>query len=171
VPIGAFALATRSAGAVLRTDLICLGTDAILALALIPAIGLYGAVAANALSQVLSLLLMSEIVIRRLNVARSEVMSSARIFLAGPVIGIEAILVSSLLPLGPVVAAAVALLMGVATMRLALALIPSIKLHVADLETVLDRAPAPLARPMALMARLSGLASTGGAAARDETQL
>lgn len=95
-PMLAFAFATRSAPALLRANLICLMVDAALALSLIPLVGLWGAVAASAVAQILSLVLLTRISRRSLGVSTRELVRSTRTFYIGAALGTAAALVCAL---------------------------------------------------------------------------
>ena len=68
LPLAMLVFATRNAGSMLRINLVCVVVDAALAIGLVPLIGLWGAVTANASAQLLSVLLISTVAIRRLGV-------------------------------------------------------------------------------------------------------
>lgn len=86
-PVTAFAFATRSAPQILRVNLICLGADIALTVGLVPILGLWGAVIGNASAQITSLLLMSLVVSRRLDVPMKGLLRDAGVFGVGLVLG------------------------------------------------------------------------------------
>jgi O-antigen/teichoic acid export membrane protein len=86
-PISAFAFATRSAAQVLRINLVCLVVDAAVAFACVPLFGLWGAVVANGVAQVLSLLWMAKLVSTRLGLNLSAIVKPLRLFVAALVLG------------------------------------------------------------------------------------
>lgn len=89
-PVGAFAFATRSAQLVLRTQLICLILDVALVLSLVPFIGLWGAVIANAGAQISGLALLSNVVSRKLGVSLAAIGEDLSLFWLGAGLGIAA---------------------------------------------------------------------------------
>ncbi|WP_325453211.1 lipopolysaccharide biosynthesis protein [Humibacter sp.] len=66
-PVGAFMSARLRSDLVLRTNLVALGTDAVLAFGLIPPFGLWGAIAANAGAQLVSVIVLAAIEARQSN--------------------------------------------------------------------------------------------------------
>lgn len=161
VPVSAFALATRSAGAVLRTNLLCLLTDAALAVTLIPVLGLYGAVVANGAAQVLSLALLTRVVNRRVGTTWSDTANTCRAFALGPIIGSAAIAIGSVVPSGALVRAIVALGVGLALFHLAARISPAIRLPAEDLAEVVGRLPRSLKPVFRSGLRLCGLLIEG----------
>jgi O-antigen/teichoic acid export membrane protein len=83
VPLGMFILATRNAGSMLRINLICLALDAALAIGLVPVLGLWGAVGANAAAQLLSFTLLTIIAIRRVGIETRAVGGACRPLILG----------------------------------------------------------------------------------------
>jgi O-antigen/teichoic acid export membrane protein len=79
-PLNAFAFATRSAAQLLRVNLLCLFFDAAVAFGAIPLLGLWGAVAANAGAQALSLLALVRLVSRRLDYSQRSIILQCRLF-------------------------------------------------------------------------------------------
>jgi O-antigen/teichoic acid export membrane protein len=92
-PVGAFAFATRSAQLVLRTQLVCLALDAALVFSLVPLIGLWGAVAANVGAQLAALVLLADVVSRRLGVSTATMAEDLGLFWLGSALGTAAGLV------------------------------------------------------------------------------
>lgn len=86
-PIRAFAFATRSAAAVLRANVTCLAVDALLAVSLVPALGLWGAVVANGVAQILSFVLLTRIVSRKLDVSVGLFLRETRLFWLATIVG------------------------------------------------------------------------------------
>jgi O-antigen/teichoic acid export membrane protein len=86
-PLTAFAFATRSAAQLLRINVGCLVADAALAVATIPFIGLSGAVLANATAQMLSLVWMTRLVSRRLELRLGVIVRNLRLFGVGLLLG------------------------------------------------------------------------------------
>lgn len=97
-PLGSFAFATRSAAAVLRTNLVCLVLDAAVAFTVIPVLGIWGAVLANATSQGLSLFLLARIVRTKMSFGGRLVMASSKVFPVGALVGGLDVGVCSILP-------------------------------------------------------------------------
>lgn len=92
-PLTSFAFATRSAPRVLRINTVSLAVDAVLAISLIPLIGLWGAVAANAAAQVLSLCWVAVLVAKRLDLELGDILQALPLFAAGISVGaLEALL-------------------------------------------------------------------------------
>jgi hypothetical protein len=72
---------------------VCLAADALLAISLIPVIGLWGAVTANAASQLLSLGWMTSLVARRLGLGLRHIVRAMPLFALGAVLGaVEAVI-------------------------------------------------------------------------------
>jgi O-antigen/teichoic acid export membrane protein len=68
LPLSMLVFATRNAGSVLLINLVCVAVDAALAIGLVPLVGLWGAVVANASAQSLSLGLLMIVAIRRVGI-------------------------------------------------------------------------------------------------------
>lgn len=83
VPLTMFILATRNAGSMLRVNLVCLAVDAALAIALVPILGLWGAVMANATAQLLSFGLLSVVAVRRVGIDAVPAARACRPLLLG----------------------------------------------------------------------------------------
>jgi O-antigen/teichoic acid export membrane protein len=146
VPVSAFALATRSATAILRADLACLIVDAVLAFSLIPVIGLAGAVTASASAQVLSLVLLVRVVVRRMEIRVVDVVSATRSFWWGPIGSVLAVVVVALthlpMPVELVMAIAIGLVSTCSVYR-----IGSMRLEARELADVLRNLPNSLHPP------------------------
>jgi O-antigen/teichoic acid export membrane protein len=127
-PLTAFAFATRSAAQVLRINVVCLVVDAAMAFSLVPLLGLWGAVLANAAAQALSLLWMTRLVSDRLGITISQIVRPLRLFVIGLGLGaIEATICVPLHGVGelgiPVVIAA-----SLVVLRVLLGLFPQLRL-------------------------------------------
>ena len=68
LPLSMLVFATRNAGSVLLINLVSVFVDAALAIGLVPIVGLWGAVAANAVTQLISLGLLAIVAIRRVGI-------------------------------------------------------------------------------------------------------
>jgi O-antigen/teichoic acid export membrane protein len=145
VPVSAFAFATRSAAAVLRADLVCLVVDALLALTLIPVVGLTGAVVASASAQVLSLLLLVRVVVRRMRIGTADIAGPARSFLWGPVGGVLAVTVARASDLRAAPAVVLAVAVGLASTAVVFRLGP-MRLDVEEMTRLDDNLPVPVRR-------------------------
>ena len=83
VPMTMFVLATRHAGSMLRVNLACLIVDAGLAIGLVPVLGLWGAVAANASAQLLSFTLLTVVAVRRVHIDAGAIGQACRPLILG----------------------------------------------------------------------------------------
>jgi O-antigen/teichoic acid export membrane protein len=83
VPLTMFILATRNAGSMLRVNLACLAVDAGLAIGLVPLLGLWGAVAANAAAQLLSFGLLTVVAVKRVGIAAGPAARACRPLVLG----------------------------------------------------------------------------------------
>ena len=72
LPLSIFIMATRNASWMLRLNLVCLAADAALAIGLVPLLGLWGAVTANATAQLLSCVLITAVAIRQVGIERAS---------------------------------------------------------------------------------------------------
>jgi O-antigen/teichoic acid export membrane protein len=155
VPVSAFAFATRSATAVLRADLACLVVDAVLAFSLIPVIGLAGAVTASVSAQVLSLLLLVRVVVRRMEISVVDVVSATRSFWWGPIGSLLAVAVVTLthvpMPVELVLAVGIGMISTCLVFR-----IGSMRLEARELGDVLHNLPARLHPPFRGLCLLLG---------------
>jgi O-antigen/teichoic acid export membrane protein len=155
VPVSAFAFATRSAAAVLRADLACLIVDAGLAFGLIPVIGLNGAVIASASAQVLSLLLLVRVVVRRMHVSVVEVVAPTQSFWWGPVGGLLAVAVVTLVDPPTGIALVVAVAIGLTSTCLVFR-IGRMRLDARELADVMRSLPARLYLPFRWLCLMLG---------------
>jgi O-antigen/teichoic acid export membrane protein len=155
VPVSAFAFATRSAAAVLRADLACLILDAVLAFSLIPMIGLAGAVTASASAQILSLLLLVRVVVRRMNISVIDVVSATRSFWWGPIGALIAVLAVAFAPLPVGVALVVAVAIGLVSTCLVFR-IASMRLEPRELGDVMRNLPNGLHPPFRWLCLMLG---------------
>jgi O-antigen/teichoic acid export membrane protein len=155
VPVSAFAFATRSATGVLRADLACLVVDAGLAFSLIPVIGLAGAVTASASAQVLSLLLLVRVVIRRMDITVVDVVSATRSFWWGPIgclLAVAVVMVTNLpTPLELGLAVGIGMVSTCLVFR-----VGSMRLEPRELGDVLHNLPVRLRRPFRGLCLLLG---------------
>lgn len=139
LPLGAFAFATRSAGQVLRANLVALGADVVLTFSLIPVIGLMGAVVANGVTQILSLALLSGVVGRKLGVSRRDLLRDVRIFGVGALIGAAAGLACFGLPGWTWLLSPLVVLVGTAVLVLVLRRWPTLQLSHEDVALIVPR--------------------------------
>jgi O-antigen/teichoic acid export membrane protein len=141
-PLNAFAFATRSVRRVLIVNLICLALDAGIALALIRPLGLWGAVAASCVSQVVATVLMFVLIARRLQIdVRRLLAHSKSLLVAVPtclLASVAAILVQPAVP-----ALVISLTIGVVLLLAALALYPGARLEGEDVDMVVRGFPEP----------------------------
>jgi O-antigen/teichoic acid export membrane protein len=86
-PLNSFAFATRSAPHVLRINVVSLAVDAILAVSLIPLLGVWGAVIANGCAQTVSLCWLAALVANRLGVKLRQILRALPLFLLGAALG------------------------------------------------------------------------------------
>jgi O-antigen/teichoic acid export membrane protein len=155
VPVSAFAFATRSATAVLRADLACLIVDAVLAFSLIPFIGLAGAATASASAQVLSLVLLVRVVVRRMDITVIDVVSATRSFWWGPIGAMLAVLAVAFAPLPTGVALVVAVAIGLVSTCLVFR-IASMRLEPRELGDVMRNLPNGLHPPFRWLCLMLG---------------
>jgi O-antigen/teichoic acid export membrane protein len=135
-PFTAFAFATRSAARVLGINLICLAADAAIAISLIPLLGLWGAVAANAVAQVVSLIFMSVLVSRRLELKLREVAATVRLFPIGVGVGAaEALICLRLRGPGELLVIPV-VVAGLVALRCVLTILPQLRLTAQDVALI-----------------------------------
>jgi len=83
VPLSMLVFATRNASSVLRINLICVVVDAALAIGLVPILGLWGAVIANAGAQLLSLGLLTAVAVKRVNIDATSIGRAGRPLILG----------------------------------------------------------------------------------------
>ena len=132
-PLTAFAFATRSAAQVLRVNLLCLVVDAALAIGLIPWLGLWGAVGANAASQVLSLVRLIAVVSRRLDYPVAPMLRHVRLFALGVALAVGQIAVCAQFHGPRLITIPLFALLGVLLLRAALYLWPDLGLEAEEL--------------------------------------
>jgi len=164
-PISAFAFATRSAAAMLRINLVCLALDAGAALSLIPYLGLAGAVIANALAQILSLVLSARLVNRKLKRPPLAVALSARAFALGP-LGAVVALIASGFTAQTYLAVIVAISCGAAIVGLGLAIMPFLRMTVEDADSITRSLPSFLLPIFELVSRLMFFVAKGNGSMR-----
>jgi len=83
VPLSMLVFATRNASSVLRINLICLLVDAALAIGLVPILGLWGAVLANAGAQLLSLGLLTAVGVKMVHIDAMSIGRAGRPLILG----------------------------------------------------------------------------------------
>jgi len=135
-PLSAFAFATRSAAQVLKINSVCLVADAALVIALVPLIGLWGAVAANAAAQVISLVWMIFLVSRRLSLRPATVVRELRLFGAGLGLGALAAVASIRLHGTATIAILGVIALTLATLRVLIGRFPAMRLTSEDMAIV-----------------------------------
>ncbi|MHA3704357.1 lipopolysaccharide biosynthesis protein [Jatrophihabitans sp. YIM 134969] len=139
-PVLVFALATRGAGQVLRVNLVCLTVDAAVAVATVPFLGLAGAVAASALAQVLSVVLVARVAARRLGLPAGALVRAGRAVLLAP--ALTALATAAAVPLhGSWWAAAASATVGAGSVLVLLAAVPSLRLSRADADAIIGASP------------------------------
>jgi O-antigen/teichoic acid export membrane protein len=146
-PLSTLVLASRNAGSVLRVNIGCLALDAALAIALVPAIGIWGAVAANSSAQVMSISLLTVIAVRRVGVDRAALFRSCLPLMLGLAGAGVALTVISVAHLPTAAALAAGSAAGLLVELLGFRLIPALRVSPADAARVEDALPAVL-RPI-----------------------
>ena len=114
VPLSTLVLASRNAGSMLRINITCLVLDAALAIGLVPVLGLWGAVVANATAQSLSIVLLVIVSVRRIGVDGRTISHACRPLVLGLGAAAAAVLCVYLVPLPIGAVLAVAFCAGVA---------------------------------------------------------
>jgi O-antigen/teichoic acid export membrane protein len=142
-PLIAFGLATRGARALFRINLICLSVDILVALALIPSLGLTGAVAANAAAQLTSVALLGLKVGPRIGLTAGAVLSATKSFVIGPTAGLLALALAELLD-SRALQLVVAPIAGLTFFLTAFAALPSARLPSEDAAFIVRAFPARL---------------------------
>jgi O-antigen/teichoic acid export membrane protein len=153
VPLSMFLLATRNAGSMLRINIIALVADAALAIGLVPLLGLWGAVTANAGAQLLSFGLLTVIAIRRVGIESSAVGHACRPLILG--IGATALALVWTLPTGlPIgVVLVTAPLTAIAALAIGFRRLPTWCISTADGDLVESSLPTWLRSPYRWIAR------------------
>lgn len=149
VPVGMLLMATRNAPVSLATNTAALAVDAAVAISLVPIVGIWGAVAANALSQLTGTGFGLVLLIRRLGVPSSSIVKSMAPLAIGLTATAGAFLVRMTVSgtaggIGSVALAGAVLVLG-------LRLFPSCRLTVRDQELLEAHSP----RPVRAAARLA----------------
>ena len=135
-PVASFAFATRSASKILKANLICLLVDAVLAVSLVPVIGLWGAVVANSVAQIVSLLVVTAVVTRKLGLRLKQIAADVRLFAIGLTLGTGEGLVCAALAGPERLLAPAVVLAGVGCLWLMLWLSPPLRFAADDLALV-----------------------------------
>jgi O-antigen/teichoic acid export membrane protein len=135
-PMSAFAFATRSAAQVLKINSVCLAADAALALSLVPLIGLWGAVAANAAAQVMSLVFLTFLVSRRLKLPPTTVVRELQLFAAGLGLGALAAIASLSFHGTATIAILGVIILTLAALRVLIGCFPGMRLTADDMAIV-----------------------------------
>jgi O-antigen/teichoic acid export membrane protein len=153
VPLSMFLLATRNAASMLRINLICLVADAALAIGLVPLLGLWGAVTANATAQLLSFGLLTVVAIRRVGIESSAVGRACRPLILG--IGATALSILWALPTSLPIGfdLVFAPLTAIAALAIGFRLLPTWCISAADGDLVESSLPVWLRSPYRWIAR------------------
>jgi O-antigen/teichoic acid export membrane protein len=142
-PVTAFVSSRLSAGELLRANSIALVVDVVLALTLIPLLGVWGAVIANASGALTSLLLLTRWELDVLGIRwRSALRDSSALWLAS-VIAIALVLVVPHIPGGPWLHAVAAGIIGAGAYLLGVRVL-KIGLTHADADAILRSLPGPM---------------------------
>jgi O-antigen/teichoic acid export membrane protein len=112
-PVYAFGTSRLSAGTILNANLIALALDLGLAFALIPSIGVWGAVIANAAGSLTTLLILVRIEVKQLGLARADLLRDTLPVYLGSVVAALAFLASEGVDVPAVVRACVLGVVGV----------------------------------------------------------
>jgi O-antigen/teichoic acid export membrane protein len=142
-PVTAFVSARLSAGELLRANLIALAVDVVLALALIPLLGVWGAVVANASGALTRLLLLTRWELAVLGIRWSSALRDSSALWLASVIAVVLALAAQYTPGSPWVHAVVAGLVGAGAYLLGLRLL-RVGLTHADADAILRSLPGPL---------------------------
>jgi hypothetical protein len=147
-------MATRNASWMLRLNIVCLGADAALAIGLIPVLGLWGAVTANATAQLLSVALITAVAIRQVGIEGRAVAQACMPLVLGLIgAGVALALVFLVhFPLG--LELIMALLSGLATIVAGLWLISSWRISATESSLVEVSLPVWLRSPYHWVARI-----------------
>jgi O-antigen/teichoic acid export membrane protein len=158
-PLSTLIYASRDPASVLRINVLCMAFDAALALTLIPVIGLWGAVIANAAAQAGSLTLLTRAAVRRFGISTSAIAAAGAPAMAGVVAGGAGVLVSLLAQPNPAIAFLAGPLTGLSGLVLALRASPTLRMSDSDATLIVQMAPVRFHRPLLKLARGLGLAS------------
>ena len=132
VPLSTLVLASRNAGSMLRINITCLALDAALAITLVPVLGLWGAVIANATSQLLSLGLLLVVAVRRIGVDGRAIEHAGRPLILGLAAAGVAVLCILVLPLPIGAVLTVAFCAGVAVEVIGFRYLPTWRISASD---------------------------------------
>jgi O-antigen/teichoic acid export membrane protein len=135
-PLTAFAFATRSVRQLLAINAFCLVVDALLAVVLIPLLGLWGAVVANAVAGALSLVLLTCVVSARLRISVIAMVRDLQLFVLGLSLGGVEAAICVLLRGRAEAAIPVVALAGLGTIWLLLRATPRLRLSAEDVSLV-----------------------------------
>lgn len=161
VPVLAFAFAMRRATLAAGINAIGLVVDVGLALSLIPAIGLPGAVIANVASQLVALVLLGGAIARRLHLSASNIMNTIAPFaIASVLVGSAALVLSR--PAVGAVSLSVAVAAPSIVLFMTLSLAPRLQIPQAEFVGVVARAPRVCRTPLAVAAHVLPLCHLRG---------
>ncbi|WP_338182156.1 lipopolysaccharide biosynthesis protein [Jatrophihabitans sp.] len=152
-PLRAFAFATRQVVGVLRINVLGLAVDAALALSLIPAYGLRGAVLALLVGQALSIVLVLRLVAKVLERRPGSVLVEVRAAVVGVVAGVAAVLAAADVD-GTGVRTVVGVVVGAVIVLGSLRLLPGLRMNAGDEAVIVAGLPPRLGRAFVTTTRL-----------------
>ena len=160
LPLGIFIMATRNASSMLRVNVVCLAADASLALGLVPVLGLWGAVIANASAQFLSFSLITIVAVRRVGIeARPVGQACLPMVLGIGATGLALLLVRLVhIPIGAVLV--MAPMAGAFMMAIGLRFIPSWRVSATESFLIEDSLPAWLRSPYQRISRIFSIVAS-----------
>ena len=132
VPLSMFIFATRNAGSMLRINLACLAVDAALAIGLVPVLGLWGAVTANASAQLLSFGLLSFVAVKRVGIAADSAVEACLPLTLGFAASALSLAAAEVVGLSGIGALVISPLIGTVAIALGLRFLPSLRISAAE---------------------------------------
>ena len=153
VPLGMFVFATRNTASALRINVVCVAVDASIAIGLVPVIGLWGAAIANAATQLLSLILLTVVAVRRIGINARAIGSACRPVTLGLGSTVVAVTLAQLRILPAGVEITLALVLGAAATVIGFHYLPTWRVAAADAALVEGSLPMWLRRPYVWTAR------------------
>ncbi len=159
-PLWAFGFATRSASQIVIINLVALAADAAASILLIPSLSLWGAALAGAAAQLFSLMMIARLVTWKLELRLRDVLARMNLFMLALTVGAAEGSLVATFERSALLAAAVSVVVGLVAIRIALQIVPSLRLEHHHIKTIGEASASSLVHRISRLVIWSGLVSS-----------